>query len=271
MDAQSVFARARLDAQRGVQTISWTELTALGADPLDALACGVIPTLWVRSSQSIDTAAQSRLARARVAVVGAGGLGGYALELLARMGVGLLRVLDGDTFEETNMNRQLLAEPGTLGQSKALVAQERLARIAPLCVVEAHPVFVNQTNAAQLLSGVDVVLDCLGGLDARSLLHTVCFAASVPVVAAAVAGWTVVVGSELPGNPGISLLWDDPSADDAEGQLGSLAPAVAMAASLQAAEAVQYLATSRLGLAGKILHVDLGSWAFSIYHLNEGE
>lgn len=271
MDAAPILARARRDPRRGISTIAMADLADLGAGPLDALACGVTPAPWVRSAHSIDGAAQERLARARVAVVGAGGLGGYAIELLARMGVGFLRVVDGDAFEETNMNRQLLAEPATLGRSKAQVAQERLARIAPWCVVDARAVFVDAGNAAALLGGVDVVLDCLGGVDARLVVHAACAAASVPVVAAAVAGWTVVVGSQLPGKPGISLLWADPSAADAEGQLGSLAPAVAMAASLQAAEAVQYLTTSRLELAGKVLHADLGTWAFSIYHMSEDE
>ncbi|WP_281751639.1 ThiF family adenylyltransferase [Thermodesulfomicrobium sp. WS] len=247
------------------------DLAAVGAGPLDALACGVTPAPWVRSAHSIDGAAQTRLARARVAVVGAGGLGGYAIELLARIGVGFLRIIDGDTFEETNMNRQLLAEPATLGRPKAQVAQERLARIAPWCVVDARAVFVDVGNAAELLGGVDVVLDCLGGVDPRPVVHAACAAASVPVVAAAVAGWTVLVGSELPGKPGISLVWGDASAVDAEGQLGSLAPAVAMAASLQAAEVVQYLTTSRLELAGKVLHADLGTWAFSLYHMSEDE
>ncbi|MBC7355180.1 MAG: ThiF family adenylyltransferase [Desulfomicrobiaceae bacterium] len=271
MDAAPILARARRDPRRGISTIAMADLADLGAGPLDALACGVTPALWVRSAHSIDGAAQARLAQARVAVVGAGGLGGYAMELLARIGVGFLRVVDGDSFEETNMNRQLLAEPATLGRPKAQVAQERLARIAPLCAVEAHSVFVDQANAAELLGGVDVVLDCLGGVDSRPLVHAACAAVSVPVVAAAVAGWTVLVGAELPGKPGISLVWSDPFASDAEGQLGSLAPAVAMAASLQAAEAVRYLTTSRFALAGKVLHADLSACTFSIYHMSEDE
>lgn len=268
MDAAALRSRAVADPRRGAPAIALADLAALGATPLEALACGVVPAAWVRSLHSLDAAALARLARSRVVVVGAGGLGGYLLELLARAGVGFLRVVDGDVFEETNLNRQLLAEPATLGRSKAQVAAERLARVAPLCRVEAHAVFLDAANAPALLAGMDLVVDCLGGLDARQPLHQAAAAAGVPVVAAAVAGWTVVVGSERPGEPGISRLWQDAAAEDAEARLGSLAPAVALAASLQAAEAVRYLADGELALAGRLLHADLAAWHFSLYSLS---
>ncbi len=267
MDAGSIRDRAVPDARRGVLAIPLADLEALGVTPLDALACGVVPALWVRSAHSLNAEALARLARARVLVVGAGGLGGYLLELVARAGVGFLRIVDGDAFEETNMNRQLLAEPATLGRWKVEVAAERLVRVAPFCQVDPRAVALDAANAPSLFAGMDLVVDCLGGVDVRRPLHETAAAAGLPIVAAAVAGWTAVVGSERPGMPGISLLWQDEKAGDAEEHLGSLAPTVALAASLQAAEVVRFLATGELSLAGKLLHADLSSWEFSLYHL----
>lgn len=258
------------DPRRGLPTLDLATLGRCGVTPLAALEAGVFPSCWVRNAHSLDAAAQARLARSRVAVVGVGGLGGYILEELARIGVGSLRVVDGDVFEETNLNRQLLAEPETIGRFKAEVAVERLRKIAPWCRAEDSPVFLDACNAPKILAGVDVVVDALGGIACRLELHEACARLGLPVVAAAVAGWTAVVGSETPDCQGISLLWQDTAALDAEGQLGSLAPVVALAASLQAAEVVRYLVARQLSLGGKVLHVDLESWNWALYEIAPG-
>jgi hypothetical protein len=95
------------------------------------LEAGLLPTRYQRNRQMISTAQQLRLFRSRVAVVGCGGLGGYLLEELARMGIGCLVAIDPDAFEEHNLNRQLLSSPATLGRSKAVAAVERISEINP--------------------------------------------------------------------------------------------------------------------------------------------
>ena len=81
---------------------------------------------------------QLRLFRSRVAVIGCGGLGGYLIEQLARLGVGTLVLVDPDVFEEHNLNRQLLSSPAHLGIPKVDVARERVAAINPAVTVEPH-------------------------------------------------------------------------------------------------------------------------------------
>ena len=85
---------------------------------LDLLLAGQMPQRYLRNEATIGVKGQLKLLQAKVAVVGAGGLGGHAIELLARLGVGYLKVIDGDCFDETNLNRQLLASTQTMGTNK---------------------------------------------------------------------------------------------------------------------------------------------------------
>jgi len=96
-----------------------------------ALAAGLLPARYRRNRETVSTADQLRLRRSRVAVIGCGGLGGYLVEQLARLGVGRLAVIDPDVFEEHNLNRQLLSSPAALGRPKVEVAAERVAAVNP--------------------------------------------------------------------------------------------------------------------------------------------
>ncbi|PKN42985.1 MAG: thiamine biosynthesis protein ThiF [Deltaproteobacteria bacterium HGW-Deltaproteobacteria-18] len=263
------------DAQRKVRTVSLAELGALcdreglslNQGGRAALAHDVTPLPLLKSRHGISRGEQAALLDSTVLLVGAGGLGGYVLELLARFGVGRILVADGDVFEESNLNRQLLSSVADLGRNKARVAAERVARIAPLVDVQALEIFLDRDNLPRALQGVGVVVDALGGIAPRMALHDVALGLKIPVVAAAVAGWTVVVGSETFARRGISRMWSNPDASDAEHALGSLSPAVSLAAALMAAEASRYLLKGELQLAGRMLHADLASFSFEIYDL----
>lgn len=231
------------------------------------LAHGVAPLPLLKCLHGVEPLGQARLLETSVLLVGAGGLGGYVLELLARFGVGRIDVADGDVFEESNLNRQLLSSVDDLGRNKARVGAERAARIAPLSEVRALEFFLDRTNLPQVLENVDVVVDALGGIAPRMALHDAALERGIPVVAGAVAGWTALVGSETAAKRGISLMWGDAAAADAEHALGSLAPAVSLAAAIMAAEASRYLLHGGLALAGRMLHADLASFSFEIYDL----
>ena len=86
-----------------------------------------------------------------VFVAGCGGLGGYLIEMLLRLGVGAIRAADGDAFEASNLNRQLLSSPQALGHSKAEAAAARAAQVNPEVRFEAIPAFVTEENAARLI------------------------------------------------------------------------------------------------------------------------
>ena len=115
-----------------------------------------------------------KLQRARVAVFGIGGVGGYVVEALARSGVGALDLFDGDTVALTNINRQIIALESTVGRPKVEVARERVLQINPACQVEARQLFITPENAGEVdFSQYDYVADAI---DTVSALKSSCCA-----------------------------------------------------------------------------------------------
>lgn len=120
---------------------------------------------------------------AHIALIGLGGVGGYALEALARAGVGTLTLIDGDTFSTTNLNRQILATVATVGRSKAEVAAERVGMIAPDCNVHSCNAFLKEQTAPELLAEeFDFILDCIDDVPAKLLLAEHCRAKQIPLL-----------------------------------------------------------------------------------------
>ena len=117
---------------------------------------------------------QERLASARVLVVGAGGLGSPALQYLAAAGVGRIGVADGDSVDETNLQRQTVFATSDVGRSKARAAAERLRALNPLVAVDEIPVDVDQQNVRDLVRLYDTVLDCTDRFETRYLLNDAC-------------------------------------------------------------------------------------------------
>lgn len=160
-----------------------------------------------RNIPALTPAEQDVLSRKTVAVIGCGGLGGHLIELLTRIGVGSIRAVDGDVFEETNLNRQLLSSISSLGRSKAEAAGERAAAIDPGVRVTAFPVFLTRENARELLSGCEAVLDGLDNIDARHILSDACLELGIPLVYGAICGWTAQWGISMPGDCLIDTLF----------------------------------------------------------------
>jgi tRNA A37 threonylcarbamoyladenosine dehydratase len=131
----------------------------------------------------VGTDALNRLAGASVAVFGLGGVGSYAVEALSRAGVGRLTLVDFDAICLTNVNRQLHALDGTIGQSKAVVMAERCRAINPAITVEPLQEFYSQENSSELLErGYDYVLDCIDHVTAKLFLLQSCKEQGIPVI-----------------------------------------------------------------------------------------
>ncbi len=212
---------------------------------------------YLRNHDAISKSGQVILATKRVLVVGCGGLGGMVIECLARIGVGRLRVVDGDVFEESNLNRQLLSSTMNLGRPKVLAAQQRIMAVNPLVEVDAVQADLAAENAMELLAGCDAAVDCLDNIPARLILQQAAKVAGVPVVHGAVAGWLGRICVIQPGEDLLNLLY--PEAEEAQGeelQTGTLSFTAALTASWQAAETVKLL-LGKTGLQGEILEVDL--------------
>jgi molybdopterin/thiamine biosynthesis adenylyltransferase len=212
---------------------------------------------YLRNHDAISETEQAILAGKRVLVVGCGGLGGMVIECLARIGVGHLRVVDGDVFDETNLNRQLLSSTMNLGRPKTLAAQQRVMAVNPLVEVDAVQTNLTAENAEQLLDGCDVVLDALDNIPARLLLQQAAKAANIPLVHAAVAGWIGQLCVIQPGQDLLNLLypaWVEPQGEELE--TGTLSFTASLTASWQAAETVKLLLGKPV-LDGEVLEIDL--------------
>lgn len=123
------------------------------------------------------------LASKRVAVFGIGGVGSFAAEALARSGVGAIDIIDSDTVDITNINRQLYALSSTIGRYKVEVARERIVDISPECKVTAHRLFYNDETADLLpIEEYDYIIDAIDSVTSKLLLIERAQAAGVPII-----------------------------------------------------------------------------------------
>ncbi|MBQ6781777.1 MAG: tRNA threonylcarbamoyladenosine dehydratase [Treponema sp.] len=130
-----------------------------------------------------------RLSQSRVIVFGVGGVGSFAVEALARSGVGAIDIVDNDTVALSNLNRQLYALHSTIGRAKVSVAEERVHDINPACKVTAHQVFFLPETADSFdFSRYDYVVDCIDTVKGKLAIIEKAKAASVPVISCMGAG-----------------------------------------------------------------------------------
>ena len=142
-----------------------------------------------RTAMLLGASAIEKLASARVAVFGVGGVGGYLAEALARAGVGALDLIDNDTVSVSNLNRQIIALHSTVGRLKVEVMAERIRDINPDCRVETSVCFYLPENAHEFdLTTYDFVADCVDTVAAKIELAVRCEAAGTPLIAAMGAG-----------------------------------------------------------------------------------
>jgi tRNA A37 threonylcarbamoyladenosine dehydratase len=147
---------------------------------------------YARTEQLLGPRALARLGAARVAVFGLGGVGSFAVEALARAGVGHLRLVDYDCSNATNLNRQLFALRSTLGLPKVEVAAARIRDLNPDCRVDARQVFINPETVDGLLEpDLDLAIDAIDSLSSKVLLLAACVGRGLPVLASMGAGGRV--------------------------------------------------------------------------------
>ena len=140
---------------------------------------------FIRTRLLVGDEPLERLKNAKVAVFGVGGVGGYAVEALARSGVGTLHLFDDDTVSESNLNRQIAALHSTIGQPKAEVMAGRVRDINPSCQVKAKRLFYLPQNADQVdLSQYDYVVDCIDTVAAKLETVTRCNTLQVKIISA---------------------------------------------------------------------------------------
>ena len=135
-----------------------------------------------RTAALLGAQAMEKLQNARVAVFGLGGVGGYCLEALARSGVGSFDLIDADTIDVTNINRQILALHSTMGRKKTEVAKERILDINPEASVTALDVFAEEGKYDEIFSGADIIIDAIDSLGPKISLLESAYRSGIPVI-----------------------------------------------------------------------------------------
>src|SRR6185437_11629836 len=208
---------------------------------------------------------QARLGAARVAIVGCGALGTAQADLLARAGVGRLRLIDRDYVEASNLQRQTLfdEEDARQGLPKAIAAQRRLQAINAEITVEAEVADLEPGNCEKLLAANDLLLDGTDNLETRYLLNDFAVAHNLPWIYGAAVGSRGLTFTILPGATAcLSCLFPDQEAQapfemETCDTNGVLSWVVSWVAALQVSECVKLLTGQREALRGSLFSADL--------------
>lgn len=221
----------------------------------------MIDQRYERNIPSISEAEQTLLTYKKVLVLGCGGLGGYLLEYLARLGIGNITAVDGDVFENSNLNRQLYSAPHLIGRSKVETAARRIRILSPDTVITPVRCFFNEQNADQLVTGQDLVFDALDDLPSRLLMEDACERQQVTFIHGAITGWNIQAAV---GRPGRGILrkiygrYEKNMTPDTESLCKTSLPMTpAMCAAIQVSEALKLLTGHTPSLDGKMLLFNL--------------
>jgi molybdopterin/thiamine biosynthesis adenylyltransferase len=253
--------------QKTVSTLSLQDRDSLASSfglsrravEIAALDLEVWPRRYLRNAGSLGVAGQKRLLQAKALLRGGGGLGGTIALLLARMGLGSLVIADGDSFSESNLNRQALSLESNLGSKKVRVAQAEMAKINAATEVEVFEGFVAEKELSTLIRGVQAAIDALDNMPSRFRLEKACRDAGVPLVHGAVAGFTGQVTTIYPEDIGFRAFYGDPRDTPEKGvevELGNLPGIVSTIASLQVQEAIKVLTGLGRPLRNRLLFID---------------
>jgi len=234
-----------------------------------ALEHDIIPERYCRNLTSISSKEQLRLLRAHVAIIGLGGLGGTVMEILARIGTGKMTLVDGDVFDDSNLNRQLLSSPANIGFPKSTVAADRIREINSAIEIFPHNSFFSTENGENLLQGADLAIDCLDTVSDRFTLEAVCRKCKIPMVSAAIGGSCGQATVIFPQDPGLKLIYGNHSRTNrrgAEATLGTLPFAAVYMAAVECAEAVTLLLGKKPKLRKKLFLADTREHTSELIH-----
>lgn len=206
---------------------------------------------------------QEKLLTSKVLLVGCGALGASHAEMLARAGVGKLRIVDRDFVEFTNLQRQTLYSEADAEQRlpKAIAAKKRLAEINSQTQVEAIVADVNHSNIEALIEGCDIVLDGTDNFQVRYLINDACVKNNIPwIYGAAVSGYGATM-TILPGEaPCLRCVFEEmppagsaPTCDTA----GVIMPIIASVSAVQVTEALKLLTGNLNALHGSLMQIDI--------------
>ncbi len=224
----------------------------------------------------VGEAGQLKLSKAKVLIVGLGGLGSPVALYLAAAGVGKLIVADGDTLDITNLQRQILFDTASAGESKAELAQQRLSALNPEIDLEVIDYRLEADDLALYIPEVDLVLDCSDNLDTRRAVNRVCQQHKIPLIAAAAIRWEghlMVFDFRQPESPCYECLYPEGGVEPVLNcsTSGVVGPVLGVLGSLQALEAIKLLLGLPSGIEGQLKIFDGKHHQWNSFVINRKE
>ena len=211
--------------------------------------------------REIGGTGQQKLRKARVLVIGAGGLGSPVLMYLAAAGVGVLGVVDDDIVSLSNLQRQVLHATESVGMPKVTSAIDAVGRINPHVTIEPHQTRITAENAVDIITNYDLVLDGSDNFDTRYLINEICVSLNKPLISAAMSQWEGQISLYDPANGGpcYACVFPERPADglapscSEAGVMGALAGVMG---SMMAGEAIKHITGAGESLRGQMLIFD---------------
>ncbi|MGI6721484.1 MAG: HesA/MoeB/ThiF family protein [Anaerovoracaceae bacterium] len=216
---------------------------------------------YTRNIPSLSEQQQKVIGTKHVLVAGCGGIGGYVAEYLARLGIGKLTLADSDTFEKTNLNRQLYATEENIGKSKVVEIKERLQKVNPLVEADVWMSRLRESTAETALKGKDLVIDCLDSVADRLMLENVCGEAGLTLIHGALTGVQFQVMTVTPGSGSLRKFYDNNVCSPSKSTLSFVPGACA---AVQVSEALKVLCGEEPALKDRMMVMDLKTVAMNI-------
>ncbi len=210
---------------------------------------------YIRNEKMLSKEENLKLRTKTVAVIGCGGLGGYVIEMLGRLGVGTLKVADKDIFEESNLNRQLLSDTKNIGQNKAEIALERMKLVNPDIKVVSYIINFDSSSGEEILQNCDLVIDALDSISSRLTLEVYCEKMNIPLVHGAITGWYGQISTIFPGDRTLNKFYNNKL--EKENILGNPSFTPALVGAIQVSEALKLLIGRGSVLKNKIMFINL--------------
>jgi adenylyltransferase/sulfurtransferase len=215
--------------------------------------------------EGVGEEGQGKLKQARVFIAGAGGLGSVTTTYLAAAGIGLIRVVDHDEVELSNLNRQVLYWDEDIGKEKVVSARQKLERLNPLVKIEAVGERITEANISQLVAGFDLIVDAMDNMPTRYLLNKAALERNIPFFHGAVYGFEGRAMTVIPGQSAcLSCVYRGAIPEEKVPVIGVI-PAVI--GSIQATEVIKYIVGIGQLLTNRLLVYDGLSMTFTEFRL----
>ena len=244
---------------KAVTSIAHAEGISVIEVQIASLKHGIIPWRYFRNIGTIGLGGQIKLLQSTVAVVGAGGLGGTIVELLARQGVGHIIIIDNDRFAEQNLNRQLMSTEENLDEYKAIVATRKVKEINSAVTATPFLERLTKENAIKLINNAQVVVDGLDNLPSRFAVEKACHGLGIPYVYGTIAGFSGQLMTIFPEDVGLISIYGPSDSRPKQGievKIGNPSATPAMVAAWQVQEVIKIITGIGKPLRNYILMLD---------------